>query len=273
MNGGAGGPPARVSSAVSAPLRENPVCGFPSLSTFEPAGRGWEGATPPGSVSSWDRQSGGRSTAGYTPGRLRRPGPAGCPCPLRVGDGRGGAEKSSVGRDSRCGWGKGALSVGGSPASRAVADATRTPGRSAGFVDPGCFSAVSAPLRENPVCGFASLSAIEPAGRSWEGATPPGSVSSWVRHSGGRATAGYTPGRLRRPGPAGCRRLRRGSTGGPPDTPGFGASLPRLFAEGAEGFEDRLDQGASADPDPGFPDQAGTDGEVLAVEFELQTAQ
>ena len=31
-------------------------------------------ATPPGSMGSWDRQSGGRSTAGYHPGRLRRPG-------------------------------------------------------------------------------------------------------------------------------------------------------------------------------------------------------
>ena len=56
---------------------------------------------------------------------------------VRVDDRRGGAEKSSGGRDSRRGWGKGALSVGGSSAAKAVADATRTPGRSAKFVGRG----------------------------------------------------------------------------------------------------------------------------------------
>jgi hypothetical protein len=79
-------------------------------------GRGKGGET----LSRWDRD--------------RRPGPK--------GDGGRGDEKSSVGGDSRCGWGKGALSVGEGPATKAAADAARTPGRFAKFVDQDRVSAV-----------------------------------------------------------------------------------------------------------------------------------
>jgi len=108
-------------------------------------------------------------------------------------------EKSSVGEDSRCGRGKRALSVGGSPATKAVADATRTPGRFAKFVDhgrvlaakPGCELSGEWPRRSEEAAigrsagtGTGTESRLQPAELASRRAPTNEERSGWMRTSG-----------------------------------------------------------------------------------------